>query len=147
MVDHHIGGASQSGQGPKNNILQQILNKIQEQLIKIEALKHFQPAQQLLDKIQEQSLKIKNLENAQKTPTIIRNPSPNPAIHIKLEGLAESRKLYNPPKNKRPFRIRRNLPGTAGTLSGGILKYYINLRPIRILLGRKKHNLITFIPN
>ena len=30
MTNHHIRGASQGGQGPKNNILQQILDKIQE---------------------------------------------------------------------------------------------------------------------
>ena len=30
MVNHHMGGAFQGGQGPKNNILQQILNKIHE---------------------------------------------------------------------------------------------------------------------
>ena len=51
MADHHIGEASQDGQGPKNNILQQILDKIQEKSKKITALKHSQPAQQLLDKI------------------------------------------------------------------------------------------------
>ena len=83
-------GASQDVQGPKNNILQQILDKIQEQSIKIAALKHSQPAQQLLDKIQEQSLKIETLEHAQRTPAITRNPSPNPAIHVELEGSAKS---------------------------------------------------------
>ena len=103
MADHHIGGASQGGQGPKNNILQQILDKIQEQSIKITALKHSQPAQQLLDKIQEQSLKIKALEHAQKTPAITRNPSPNPAIHVKLEGSAESQELHNPPQKQKTF--------------------------------------------
>ena len=45
MADHHMGGASQGGQGPKNNILQQILDKIQEQSIKIATLEHSQPAQ------------------------------------------------------------------------------------------------------
>ena len=30
MADHYMGGASQGGQGLKNNILQQILDKIQE---------------------------------------------------------------------------------------------------------------------
>ena len=35
-----MGGASQGGQGLKNNILQQILDKIQEQLMKITALEH-----------------------------------------------------------------------------------------------------------
>ena len=30
MINHYIGGASQGGQGPENNILQQILNEIQE---------------------------------------------------------------------------------------------------------------------
>ena len=48
-----MGGASQGGQGPENNILQQILDKIQEQSMKIAALEHSQPAQQFLDKIQE----------------------------------------------------------------------------------------------
>ena len=66
MANHHIGEASQGGQGPKNNILQQILNKIQEQLLKITALKRAQntPANQNLDKIQEQSIKIAALEQA-----------------------------------------------------------------------------------
>ena len=31
----------------------------------------------------------------------MRNPLPNPAIHIKLEGLAESRELYNPPQKQK----------------------------------------------
>ena len=101
MANHHIGEASQSRQGPKNNILQQILDKIQEQSIKIATLKHSQPAQQLLNKIQEQSLKIKTLKHAQKTPAITRNPSPNPAIHIKLKGSAESQKLHNPPRKQK----------------------------------------------
>ena len=39
MADHHIGGASQGGQGPENNILRQILDKIQEQSLEITALK------------------------------------------------------------------------------------------------------------
>ena len=34
-----MGGASQGGQGLKNNILQQILDKIQEQSLEITALK------------------------------------------------------------------------------------------------------------
>ena len=47
-------GASQGRQGPKNNILQQILDKIQEQSLEITALKQAQntPADQILDKIQ-----------------------------------------------------------------------------------------------
>ena len=94
-------GASQGRQGPKNNILQQILNKIQEQSIKIAAIKHFQPTQQLLDKIQEQSLKIKALKHTQKTPTITQNPSPNPAIHVELEGSAESQKPLNLPQKQK----------------------------------------------
>ena len=56
---------SQGGQNPKN-ILQQILDKIQEQLLKITALKRAQntPANQILNKIQEYSLKIAALEHA-----------------------------------------------------------------------------------
>ena len=83
MADHHMEGASQGGQGPENNILQQILDKIQEQSLEITALKRAQntPADQILDKIQEQSMKIAALEQAQKTPELTRNPSPNPAIH------------------------------------------------------------------
>ena len=69
--------------------------------MKIATLKHSQPAQQLLDKIQEQSLKIEALEHAQRTPAITRNPSPNPAIHVKVEGSAESRKLHNPPRKQK----------------------------------------------
>ena len=53
MADHYMGG-SQGGQSPKN-ILQQILDKIQEQSLEITALKRAQntPANQILDKIQE----------------------------------------------------------------------------------------------
>ena len=53
MADHHMGG-SQGGQGLEN-ILQQILDKIQEQLLEITALKWAQntPVNQILDKIQE----------------------------------------------------------------------------------------------
>ena len=115
--------------------------------MKIAALEHSQPAQQLLDKIQEQSLKIEALEHTQRTLVITRNPSPNPAIHVELEGSAESREPITPPDNKKPSRIQRNLPGTAGILGGGILKYYTNSRPIGIPWGRKRHNSITFIPD
>ena len=69
--------------------------------MKIAALEHSQPAQQLLDKIQEQSLKIEALEHAQRTPVITRNPSPNPAIHVKLEGSAESREPHNPSQKQK----------------------------------------------
>ena len=64
MADHHMGG-SQGRQSPEN-ILQQILNKIQEQSLEITALKRAQntPADQILDKIQEQSMKIAALEQA-----------------------------------------------------------------------------------
>ena len=41
MANHHMGEASLGKQGLKNNILQQILDKIQEWFIKIAALKHF----------------------------------------------------------------------------------------------------------
>ena len=53
MADHHIRG-SQGGQSLKN-ILQQILDKIQEQLLEITALKRAQntPTNQILNKIQE----------------------------------------------------------------------------------------------
>ena len=102
MANHHIGGASQSGQGPKNNILQQILDKIQEQLLEITALKRAQntPTDQILDKIQEQSIKIAALEQAQKTPELTRNPSPNPAIHIGLKGPADP---LNPLQKRKPL--------------------------------------------
>ena len=67
MADYHMGGF-QGGQSPKN-ILQQILDKIQEQSLKITALKRAQNtlADQILDKIQEQSLKITALKRAQNT--------------------------------------------------------------------------------
>ena len=97
-------GGSQSGQSPKN-ILQQILDKIQEQSLEITALKRAQntPANQILDKIQEQSLKIAALEHAQKTPAPTRNPSPNPAIHIKPEGPADLQDPLNPPRKRKPL--------------------------------------------
>ena len=34
-------------------------------------------------------MKIAALEQAQKTPELTRNPSPNPAIHIRPEGPAD----------------------------------------------------------
>ena len=89
MADHYIGGF-QGGQSLKN-ILQQILDKIQEQSLKITALKQAQntPVDQILDKIQEQSIKIAALKQAQKIPELMRNPSPNPAIHVRPEGPAD----------------------------------------------------------
>ena len=97
-----MGGASQGGQDPENNILQQILDKIQEQSLEITALKRAQntPADQILDKIQEQSIKIAALEQAQKTPELTRNPSPNPAIHVRSEGPADS---LDPPRKRKPL--------------------------------------------
>ena len=55
MTNHHIRETSQGGQGPKNNVLQQILDKIQEQSLEITALKRAQNTltDQILDKIQE----------------------------------------------------------------------------------------------
>ena len=105
MADHHMGGASQGGQGPKNNILQQILDKIQEQSLEITALKRAQntPADQILDKIQEQSIKIAALEQAQRTPELTRNPSPNPAIRVGPEGPADPQDLPNLPRKRKPL--------------------------------------------
>ena len=102
MTTHHMGVASQGGQGPENNILQQILNKIQEQSWEITALKQAQntPADQILDKIQEQSMKIAALEQAQKMPELTRNPSPNPVIHVGPEGPADSLDL---PQKRKPL--------------------------------------------
>ena len=95
---------SQGGQSPEN-ILQQILDKIQEQSLEITALKRAQntPADQILDKIQEQSLKIAALEYAQKTPAPTRNPSPNPVIHVEPKGSADLQDLLNPPWKRKPF--------------------------------------------
>ena len=106
MADHHIGG-SQGGQSPKN-ILQQILDKIQEQSLEITALKQAQntPTNQILNKIQEQSLKITALKHTQKTPAPTRNPSPNPAIYIKPEGSADPQDPQdplNPPQKQKPL--------------------------------------------
>ena len=97
-----MGRAPQGGQGPENNILQQILDKIQEQSLEITALKRAQntPADQILDKIQEQSMKIAALEQAQKTPELTRNPSPNPAIHVRPEGPADP---LDPPQKRKPL--------------------------------------------
>ena len=67
---------------------------------------------------------------------------------MELKGSAELEKPYNsPPENKKPSRIRKNLPGTAGILNNSILKYHINLKPIGIPLEWRKHNLITSIPD
>ena len=136
MANHHIRKASQSGQGPKNNILQQILDKIHEQLIKIAALKHFQPAQQLLDKIQEQSLKIEALEYAQRTPAITRNPSPYPAIHVKLEGSAESQ--YNPPRKRKAFPDPEKFTGDRRDFRQWHFKVSHKLEADRDTLGPEK---------
>ena len=97
-------GGSQGRQSPKN-ILQQILDKIQEQSLEITALKQAQntPANQILDKIQEQSLKIAALEHTQKTPAPTRNPSPNPAIHVKPESPADLQDPLNPPRKQKPL--------------------------------------------
>ena len=43
-------------------------------------------------------MKIAALKQAQKTPELTRNPSPNPAIHIKPEGPAD---LLNPPRKRK----------------------------------------------
>ena len=45
-------------------------------------------------------MKIAALKQAQKTPELMRNPSPNPAIHIKPEGPAN---LLDPPRKWKPF--------------------------------------------
>ena len=105
-------GGSQDGQNPKN-ILQQILNKIQEQSLKIAALKRAQntPTDQILNKIQEQSLKIAALKHTQKTPAPTRNPSPNPAIHIKPEGSADLQDPLNPPQKRKPLPDPKKFTG------------------------------------
>ena len=45
-------------------------------------------------------MKIAALEQAQKTPELTRNPSPNPAIHVGPEGPAD---LLNPPRKRKPL--------------------------------------------
>ena len=40
-------------------------------------------------------MKIAALEQAQKTPELMRNPSPNPVIHVRPEGPADP---LNPPR-------------------------------------------------
>ena len=70
--------------------------------MEITALKWAQntPADQILDKIQEQLIKIAALEQAQKTPELMRNLSPNPVIHIRLEGPADP---LDPPRKRKPL--------------------------------------------
>ena len=70
-------------------------------------------------------MKIAALKQAQKTPELTRNPSPNPAIHVRPEGPADP---LNPLKNGNPSRTRRSSRETAGILSGGISKYLIKSR-------------------
>ena len=69
------------------------------------ALKRAQntPTDQILDKIQEQSLKIAALEHAQKTPAPTWNPSPNPAIHIEPESPADLQDPLNPLRKRKPL--------------------------------------------
>ena len=45
-------------------------------------------------------MKIAALEQAQKTPEPMRNPSPNPAIHVRPEGPADPLDL---PRKRKPF--------------------------------------------
>ena len=45
-------------------------------------------------------MKIAALEQAQKTPELTRNPSPNPVIHIRPEGPADP---LNPPRKRKPL--------------------------------------------
>ena len=45
-------------------------------------------------------MKIAVLKQAQKTPKLTRNPSPNPVIHIRPEGPADA---LNPPRKRKPF--------------------------------------------
>ena len=137
-----MGGASQGGQGPKNNILQQILDKIQEQWIKIAALEHSQPAQQLLDKIQEQSLKIEALEHTQRTPAITRNPSPNPAIHIELEGSDRNRKNpITPPRKQKTLPDPEKFTGDRRDFRRWHFKILHKLKADRDTLGPEKNTI------
>ena len=137
MANHHIGGGSQGGQGPENNILQQILNKIQEQLLKITALKRAQntPTDQILDKIQEQSIKIAALKQAQKTPELTRNPSPNPAIHIGPEGPANP---LNPPRKRKPLPDLEKFTGDRRDFKQWYFKISHKIKANRNTLGLLK---------
>ena len=45
-------------------------------------------------------MKIAALEQAQKTPELTRNPSPNPVIHVSPEGLADP---LDPPRKRKPL--------------------------------------------
>ena len=45
-------------------------------------------------------MKIAALKQAQKTPELTRNPSPNPVIHVRLEGPADP---LDPPRKRKPF--------------------------------------------
>ena len=81
--------------------------------MEITALKRAQntPADKILDKIREQSLKIAALKHAQKTLASTRNPSPNPAIYIKPEGLADLQDPLNPPRKQKPLPDREKFTG------------------------------------
>ena len=81
--------------------------------MEITALKRAQntPADQILDKIQEQSLKIAALEYTQKTPAPTRNPSPNPAIHIKPESPADLQDPLNPLRKRKPLPDPKKFTG------------------------------------
>ena len=70
-------------------------------------------------------MKIAALEQAQKTPELTQNPSPNPAIHVGPESPADS---LDPPQKRKPSRTRRSSRETAGILGGSISKYLIESR-------------------
>ena len=68
----------------------------------------------------------------------MQNPLPNPAIHIKLKGLAESRELHNPPRKQKAFPDLEKFTRDRRDFKRWYFKVLHKLKANRDTLGPKK---------
>ena len=80
-------------------------------------------------------MKIVAFKQAQKIPELIRNPSLNPAIHIRPEGPAD---LLNPPRKRKPFPDLEKFTGDRRDFKRWYFKIFYKIKVNRNTLGLLK---------
>ena len=68
----------------------------------------------------------------------MRNPSPNPVIHVKLEGSAESREFYNPPRKQKALPDPEKFTGDRRDFRRWHFKVLHKLKADRDTLGPER---------
>ena len=80
-------------------------------------------------------MKIAALEQAQKTPELMRNPSPNPVIYIGPEGPADP---LNPLRKRKPLPDPEKFTGNRRDFRRWYFKMFYKIEANRDTLGPLK---------